>query len=63
MKSGVAALMVLMHFPWVSQVALVGKNPLANIGDRRDVGLILGLGRPPLWKEMATTPVFFFFYI
>ena len=28
-----------------SQVALVVKNPPANAGDIRDVGLILGLGR------------------
>ena len=27
------------------QVALVAKNPLANAGDIRDVGLIPGLGR------------------
>ena len=26
---------------------LVVKNPLANAGDIRDVGLIPGLGRPP----------------
>ena len=30
-----------------SQVALVVKNPPANAGDIRDVGLILGLGRSP----------------
>ena len=29
-----------------------GKNPLANAGDVRDVGSVLGLGRP-LEKEMA----------
>ena len=29
------------------QVALVAKNPLANAGDIRDVGLIPGLGRSP----------------
>ena len=27
---------------WASQVALVIKNPSANAGDTRDVGLILG---------------------
>ena len=34
---------------WIgtSQVALVVKNMLANAGDKRDVGLILGLGRSP----------------
>ena len=30
-----------------SQVALVVKNPLANVGDIRDMGLIPGLGRSP----------------
>jgi len=28
-------------------VALVVKNPLANTGDARDAGSILGLGRSP----------------
>ena len=32
---------------WVSQVALVVKNPPANAGDLRDVGLIPRLGRYP----------------
>ena len=31
----------------LSQVALVGKNPPASTGDRRDTGLIPGLGRSP----------------
>ena len=31
----------------VSQVVLVGKNPLANAGDVRDVCLIPRLGRSP----------------
>ena len=30
-----------------SQMALVEKNPPANAGDIRDVGLILGSGRSP----------------
>ena len=30
------------------------KNPPANTGDQRDVGLISGLGRFPWWEEMAT---------
>ena len=30
-----------------SPVALVVKNPSANAGDKRDVGLITGLGRSP----------------
>ena len=32
---------------WVSQVALVVKNPPANAGDVRDAGLISGSGRSP----------------
>ena len=36
-----------------SQVALVVKNPPANAGDVRVVGLLSGSGRP-LEKEMAT---------
>ena len=34
-------------------VTLEVKNPPANAGHARDVGLIPGLGRPPEW-EMAT---------
>ena len=30
-----------------SQVALVVRNPPANVGDTRDMGLIPGLGRSP----------------
>ena len=32
---------------WASEVALVLKNPLANAGDIRDMGSILGLERSP----------------
>ena len=32
---------------WVPQVALVVKNPPANVGDIRDSGLIPGSGRSP----------------
>ena len=32
---------------WVSQVALVIKNPLASAGDIRDMGLIPGSGKCP----------------
>ena len=32
---------------WASQVMPVVKNPPANAGDARDIGLILGLGRSP----------------
>ena len=34
-------------FIWASQVALLVKNPLANAGDTRDLGLIPGSGRSP----------------
>ena len=37
---------VIIH-SWVSQVALVVKNPIANAGDIRDVGSIPGLERSP----------------
>ena len=32
---------------WASQVALVVKDPPANAGDIREIGLIPGLGRSP----------------
>ena len=32
---------------WASQVVLLAKNPSANAGDLRDVGLIPGTGRSP----------------
>ena len=32
---------------WASQVAIVIKNPPANVGDARDVGLSPGLERSP----------------
>ena len=32
---------------WAFQVALAVKNPLANAGDSRNRGLILGWGRSP----------------
>ena len=35
------------YFLWAPQVALVVKNLPANAGDKRDVGLIPGLGRSP----------------
>ena len=40
-----------------SQVVLVVKNPPANAGDTRDMGLIPGSGRSPGGGK-ATTPVF-----
>ena len=36
---------VIWESSWASQVALVVKNPHANAGDIRDVGLIPGSGR------------------
>ena len=38
---------------WASRVVLVVKNPPANAGDLRDMGLIPGLGRSPR-EGMAT---------
>ena len=35
------------HLVWASQVALVVKNPPADAGDIREVGMIPGLGRSP----------------
>ena len=42
----------------LSQLALVVKNLPAGAGDRRDVGLIPGLGRPP--GERNGTPLQFY---
>ena len=39
--------MILYIKLWASQVALVVKNLPANVGDVRDEGLILGLGKSP----------------
>ena len=39
--------------PWASQMVLVIRNPLANVGDIRDEGSIPGLGRS-LEESMAT---------
>ena len=41
---------------WASQVALVVKNPPANVGDIRDVGSIPGLGRSPEGGHGNPTP-------
>ena len=37
----------MKYFWGISQVVLVMKNPPANVGDIRGVGLIPGLGRSP----------------
>ena len=37
----------LVYRAWASQVALVVKSLPANAGDKRDMGLIPGLGRSP----------------
>ena len=42
-----------------SLVALVGKNPLANAGDKRDAGSIPGSGRSVEEGTGIPTPVFF----
>ena len=36
-----------MHDLWASQVVLAVKNPAANLGDIRDMGMIPGLRRSP----------------
>ena len=36
-----------MHDLWASQVVLVVKNPAANLGDIRDMGMISELRRSP----------------
>ena len=36
-----------LYYFWASQVVLVVKSPPANPGDKRDGGLIPGLGRSP----------------
>ena len=32
-------------------MVLVVKNPLSNVGDVRDLGWVLGLGRTFLWRK------------
>ena len=44
---------------WASQVALVVKNPPANVGDIRDESSIPGRGRSPGGRAWQPTPVFF----
>ena len=39
-------------------MALVVKNPIANAGDVRDVGLIPAVGRIPWRRTWQPTPVF-----
>ena len=43
---------------WVSQVALVVKNPPANAGDMRDPGLTPGWGEISWRKKWQSTPIF-----
>ena len=43
---------------WVSQVALMVKNPPANAGDVRDIGSIPGCGKIPWSRKWQPTPVF-----
>ena len=49
--------MVAMFYG-ASQVAIVVKNPPANAGEVRDVGLIPGSGRSPWRRKWQPTPVF-----
>ena len=44
---------IVYHFVWASQVALVVKNPPANTGDIRDVGSIPE-SEDPLEESMTT---------
>ena len=37
----------ILQLCWASQVVIAVKNPLANAGNKRDLGLILGSGRSP----------------
>ena len=48
-RVGHRAIFTSLHFTQkgASQVALVVKNPLVNVGDIRDAGLIPGSGRSP----------------
>ena len=41
-----------MYGVWVSQVVLVVKNPPANAGDIRDVGLMPGSERSPGGRDV-----------
>ena len=47
MYSGLLLSIFHCAFIWAPQVALVVKNPPANAGDIRDMGLIPGSGRSP----------------
>jgi len=42
----------------VSEVALVVKNMPANVGNRRDVGSVLGLGGSPIERNGITLQCF-----
>ena len=45
-------------FGMASQVALVVKNPRDNGEDKRDLGSVPGLGRPPGERHRQPTPGF-----
>ena len=40
-------------------MAQLVKNPLANAGAAREVGLVPGPGRPPWKRKWQPTPIFF----
>ena len=47
MLNNVVLVFIIYQHIWASQVAQLVKNPPANAGDIRHVGLIPGLGRSP----------------
>ena len=49
---------ISIHISRTSQLALVVKNPLANVGDIRDAGPIPGSGRSHWRRAWQLTPVF-----
>ena len=49
---------ISIHISRTSQLALVVKNPLANVGDIRDAGAIPGSGRSHWRRAWQLTPVF-----
>ena len=46
-SDSVVIIQAIVRLRWVSLVALVVKNPLANAGDIRDTGSVPGSGRSP----------------
>ena len=44
-------IIIIYCYKWASEVALVVKNPPANLGDKGDLSLIPELGRSPNWED------------